>query len=202
VWQNLGTIQLNRQNYKAAVESFEKAVKEGELTYRLANNLGAACMGAEDMDKAEEWLLRALDLRSEYPESYKNLAILYRKKKDVDSCIHYFECYLDLRPSDVDMTQAYALYLTSNAQWAKASALLRRLNEELPEVAPLQFLRAQVEIQLGNYADAIKALQRGIQLVDASYALGWMSKNEFDVIRDTREFQDLLIRVEMPGMTE
>jgi tetratricopeptide (TPR) repeat protein len=197
IWQNLGTIQLNRQNYKEAVASFEKAVEEGELTYRLANNLGAACIGAEEYDRAEEWLLRALDLRSEYPESYKNLAILYRKKKDVDSCIHYFERYLDLRPSDLDITQAYALYLTSNAKWRKAAQLLRRLNEQLPEVAPLFFLRAQVEIQLNNTAEAVKALKRGIQLVDSSYALGWMSKNDFDVIRDTQEFQALLDRVEL-----
>ncbi|AKJ64254.1 tetratricopeptide repeat protein [Kiritimatiella glycovorans] len=199
--QPLGNIYLQQRDYDRAVTAFERAAESGQLTYRLANNIGAACMGAGQYEKAEFYLKKALDLRKDYAESYKNLALLYRRMKQPEESITYFERYLQLNPGDLDTTQVYALYLTSEGRWKKAAAILRGLNEKLPEVAPLYFLRAQVEIQLGNHNVAVDALKRGIQLVDSSYALGWMSKDDFDVIRDSTEFQKLLSQMDMNDLS-
>jgi tetratricopeptide (TPR) repeat protein len=83
------------------------------------------------------------------------------------------------------------MYMTANGQWGKAAELLRALNKELPNVAPLFFLRAQVETQLGNSDEAIIALQRGIKLVDSSAALGWLSKEDFNELRTSEAFKTL-----------
>lgn len=198
VYYPLANLALMDEKFTEAIELFEKAAEESEeMSYRLASNLGAACIGAEDYEKAEGYLLEAIDLQANAPEAYKNMAVLYRKTGDVENAASYFEKYLDLVPDDMDMMQSYAMYMTANGQWDKAGELLRQLNTAFPDVAPLFFLRAQVEIQLGNNSDAIKALKRGIKLVDSSYALAWLSKTDFDVLRTSKEFQDLSTEVEI-----
>lgn len=188
----LGNLALTEEKWTDAIAAYEKAAKEEEqMTYRLASNLGAACIGAEQYGKAERYLIEASNLKANAPEAYKNLAILYRKTGDLDNASTFFEKYIELVPNDMDTMQSYAMYMTANRKWNKAAELLRKLNIEFPDVAPLFFLRAQAEVQLGNSAATIKSLKRGIQLVDSSYALAWLSKNDFDTIRDSKDFQDL-----------
>jgi tetratricopeptide (TPR) repeat protein len=193
----LGNLALMEENYDASVKFYELAMTEGDVTYQIAGNLGAACIGAEQYEKAEKYLLQAQKLQSNAPEAYKNLAILYRKKGDVQAASDHFEKYLNLSPNDLDVTQSYAMYMIANQRWQKASDLLTQLNRELPNVSNLFFLRAQVESQLGNSGAAMTALKRGIKLVDSSLALAWLSNDDFDLLRTSTEFQELATEVEI-----
>ncbi|MFC1467158.1 tetratricopeptide repeat protein [Verrucomicrobiota bacterium] len=194
----LGNLALLEENYEEAIKSFEKAAaQEEEMTYRLALNLGAACIGAEDYENGENYLLEAIELQPNKPQAQKNLAMLYRKSGKKEEASLHFEKYLNLVPDDMAMMQSYAMHMTANGKWKKAAELLRKLNKEFPDVAPLFFLRAQAEAQLGNKADAIKALKRATQLVDSSYALAWLAKDDFDALRTTKEFLDLSTRTEI-----
>lgn len=204
IHSQLGNIYLAQQNYKEAIKELEKSLSEQDTPdWRTLVNLGAACMQTEAFEKAEQYLQQALTEHPELPEVQKNLALLYKEMKRPEESIRYFERYLALRPNDIATTQLYTVYLTANAKWDKAAGLLRKLNESAPDVAPLFFLRAQVELQLGNQEAAISALQRGIRLVDSSYAIGWMSKSDFDEIRNTTAFQQLIDQVDLqiqPGV--
>jgi tetratricopeptide (TPR) repeat protein len=193
----LGNLALMEEKYDEAIKYYEIATTEEELTYQLAGNLGAACIGAEQYEKAEKYLLQAQKIQANAPEAYKNLAILYRKKGDVQAASDHFEKYLDLTPKDLDVTQSYAMYMIANQRWQKAGELLITLNRELPNVSNLFFLRAQVESQLGNSAAAMTALKRGIKLVDSSLALAWLSNDDFDLLRTSDEFQQLATEVEI-----
>lgn len=203
IYYPLGNLALTEEKFEEAIELFEKAAEEQEeMTYNLASNLGAACIGAEKYDKAKDYLSEAIDLQADAAEAYKNMAVLYRKTGEVDAAADYFQKYLDLVPTDMDVIQSYAMYMTAHGRWDKAGELLRKLNTEFPDVAPLFFMRAQVEIQLGNKTDAIKALKRGIKLVDSNYALAWLSKDDFDILRTSQEFKNLSTKVEIDAEEE
>jgi len=196
IYRAIGMLFLEQDDYTKAAEHLEKALEEEEL-FDVVNNLGTAYIGLEEYDKAEENLLRALTLQPENPGCHRNLAVLYRKMKRDDQAVYHFEKYLDLRPGDLDIMQTYALYLTKLGRWKEAADFLTALTREVTDVAPIYFLLAQVQVQNGQEDKAVAALQRGIQLLDPELALAWMSREEFNAVRDSSEFKTLVDELEI-----
>ncbi len=192
----LGMLYLQREEFALAVQHLEKALKEEEV-FDVASNLGAAYIGAKEYEKAEKSLKRAIELQPESPACYKNLATLYRKMKRDNDAIFNFEKYIDLQPNDLDTMQTYALYLTKLGRWKEAANFLTKLTQDVTDVAPIYFLLAQVQIQNGQQDKAIAALKRGIQLIDPKLALAWMSRDEFNTVRNANEFKSLTDQLEI-----
>jgi Tfp pilus assembly protein PilF len=197
---SMGTLYLQNSEYKAAAEHLEKALQEEE-SFDVLNNLGAAYIGLEQYNSAEPSLKRALEMRPENPGCYKNLAVLYRKMKQDNQAIYYFEKYIDMQAADLDTLQEYGLYLAKLGRWKEAADFLTRLSQEVTNVAPVYFLLAQVQIQNGQQEKAIAALKRGIQLVDPQLALAWMSRDEFDAVRTSGEFKTLVNQLEIESVS-
>lgn len=192
----VGMLYLEREDFAKAAEHLEKALEEEEL-FDAVINLGTAYIGTEQYDRAEKHLLRALELQPENPATHRNLAILYRKKDDPDKAVYYFEKYLDLRPNDLETMQTYALYLTKLGRWKEAAEFLTELTQEVTDIAPIYFLLAQVQVQNGEEAKALEALQRGVQLMDPDMALAWMSRDEFNDVRDSGDFKKMVDELEI-----
>jgi tetratricopeptide (TPR) repeat protein len=192
----IGMLYIQKEDYAKAAENLELALKEEE-SFDVVNNLGTAYIGTEDYESAEKYLTRALELLPESPICQKNLAVLYRKMDLPDKAVFHFEKYLDLSPDDTETMQTYALYLTKLGRWADAADFLEKLTENVTDVAPIYFLLAQVQVQNGQQDKAVEALQRGIQLVDPSLALAWMSRDEFRTVRGTKDFQALVDQLEI-----
>ena len=93
--------------------------------------------------------------------------------------------------------QSYALYLTKLGRWKESADFLTKLTKEVTDVAPIYFLLAQVQLQNGQQDKAIEALKRGVQLIDPELALAWMSREEFNTVRGTGEFKNLVDRLEI-----
>lgn len=200
IHRSVGMLYIQREEFENAARFLEKALEEEEL-FDVVNNLGTAYIGAAEYDKAEKNLLRALELRPESPACHKNLAVLYREMEREDSAIFHFEKYIDLRPADLDTLQTYALYLTRIARWQEAATFLSKLTQEVTDVAPLYFLLAQVHSQNGQQDEALAALQRGIQLVDPTLALAWMSRKEFNEMRESSGFRKLVDELEIASVS-
>ncbi len=198
--RSLGMLYIEREEYKKAAEHLEIALQEEEL-FDVVNNLGTAYIGTLEYEKAEKHLLRALEIQPESPISHKNLALLYRKMEREESAIFHFEKYIDLRPGDLDTLQTYALYLTRIARWKEAATFLTDLTQEVTDVAPLYFLLAQVQVQNNQEELAMAALQRGIQLIDPNLAMAWMSRKEFNDVRESREFKSLVDELEIASVS-
>ncbi len=200
IHRSLGMLYIEREEYKKAVEHLEIALQEEEL-FDVLNNLGTACIGTQEYEKGEKHLRRALEINPENSICYKNLALLYRKMERADDAIFHFEKYIDLQPGDLDTLQTYALYLTKLARWEQAAEFLTELTREVTDVAPLYFLLAQVQVQNNQEELAMAALQRGIQLVDPSLAVAWMSRKEFNDVRESHEFKSLVDELEISSVS-
>jgi len=198
--RSLGMLYVEREDFTNAAKHLEKALEEEE-TFDVVNNLGTAYIGTQEYERAEKNLLRALALEPEKPISHKNLAVLYRKMGREESAIFHFEKYIDLRPGDLDTLQTYALYLTKLARWKQAAEFLTTLTQEVTDVAPLYFLLAQVQVQNNQQDKAMAALQRGVQLVDPTLAMAWMSRKEFNDVRDSGEFKSLVDELEIASVS-
>ena len=192
VHRRIGMMHLKLEDYPKAAEALEKVPMEEELTFGLANNLGVTYLAMNEYEKAEKNLLIASRLNPSYPLAYFNLATLYMRTEEPEKATQFFQKYLDLKPEDVSATQTYALLLLQLKRWEAAIKVLEQVRLAAPEVAPIHFRLAEAYTQNKNSGGAIDALRRGATLVDPRNALVWMSRPEFDPIRNEPGFQDLL----------
>ena len=192
-----GQISFIEENYKEAVDFLEKALVETENPDEsIYSNLGAPNIQINEYEKAEEYLNRAIEISPLTPDAYKNIAELYRKTGGRLGVAESYEKYLELVPDDMNVMQSYAIHMDYLRKFAKASQLLKLLNEKFPNVASFFFLRAQAETELKNHGEAIVALQRAVQLVDSSYALSWLSKSEFEPLHNNPHFKEIVDLIE------
>lgn len=192
----VGLLYLQKKDYDNAVRHLEQALAEEE-GFDVIVNLGTAYMEKEQYDAAERQLKRALELQPENPFCHRNLAVLYREMERADEAVFHFEKYLDMQPGDLDTLQTYALYLTKIGRWQEAASFLTALTQQVTDVAPIYFLLAQVQVRNGDERAALNALKRGVQLLDPQMALAWMSREEFDSVRNSAEFKQLMDRLEI-----
>jgi len=192
VERQIGLIHLRQKDYTAAAAMFEKCAAEEEMTFGLANNLGVAYLAIENHKKAEQMFLEAVRLNPKYPLAYFNLATLYIRTGDLVKAGEYFDRYLGIRPDDLTAAQTYAKVLIDLKQWDKAATLLGQISRLVPDVAPVQFRLAEALSHTSDRAASIKALRHATGLVDPRKALGWMSRPEFNLLRNDPDFQQLL----------
>lgn len=191
----LGMLYFKLEKFDKALTLLENA-PEADLTPDVLNNLGAACLNAKAFDRAETYLQQALDANPAYAEPQKNMAMLYKEQKRDDEAVAAYEKYIDLRPGDIDTQHSFALYLTKIGKWDEAAALLENLTQEITDVPVLFFLLARAETQVGNSQKAMAALRRGFQLTEPNAALAWMDDKEFDKLRESDEFQQMIQSLE------
>ncbi len=187
----LGLVYFKMNELDKALDLLQDA-PESDLTYDILNNLGLACIQAKAYDRAEEYLKRSLDLKPAYPEALKNLAQLYKKLDRAAEATKAYEGYLDQRPLDSATRYDFALFLTKVSEWELAAEQLRMLAAEETDDHVIYSLLARAESKLGNTDASIKALRRAFQLADPSLAIAWMDDEEFDQLRNTPEFQELM----------
>jgi len=196
VRRQMGLLCLRQKQYPKAAEMFEKVATEEEMTFGLANNLGVSYLAAEDYPKAEQNFLEAVKLNPAYALAYFNLATLYLRKNDATTAATYFEKYLNLKPDDVTAAQTYAMILVELKQWDKAVVSLEQIGRIAPDVAPIHFRLAEALAHTQKHDAAMLALRRGAGLVDAKRALAWLSRPEFDLLRNDPAFRQLLSELE------
>jgi len=187
----LGMACFKINDFEQALQLLEK-VPEKDLTYDMLNNMGTACSRAEAYDKAEHYFKLAIEKKPDYTKAIRNLAVLYQKMDKPEKAIANYEKYLDLRPGDTDTQYNFAIYLTQLGRWKEAATRLEALTKDITDVSALYFLLAQVQTHNGEPEKAIAALKRGIQLMDPNSALAWMNKQEFEALRKSDEFQQMV----------
>jgi Flp pilus assembly protein TadD len=190
--RQLGLAYLRKKDYQNAAPEFEKASAEETMTYGLANNLGVSYLALEDYKKAETSFLMATQLNPQYALAYFNLATLYLRTGDPAKAADFFEKYLSYKPEDVAAAQTYAMVLVQLKRWDQAASMLQQIANFAPDVAPIHFRLAEALSHTTHRDLAIESLKRAVGLVDPRQALAWMSRPEYDLLRNEPGFRDLL----------
>lgn len=77
---NLGWIYAELFNYEKSLSYFEKAFELASNDTEIINNYGYALYLSNQLDKAENFVLRAQELNPENPFVYRNLGLIYMKR--------------------------------------------------------------------------------------------------------------------------
>lgn len=92
--QLLGLIEYRQKNYEKALEFFQQALEIDSTNNETHNNIAICYSALHNYDKAIEHLNAT---KKADHVTYGNLASQYRKKRDFDSAIEYFETALGMQ---------------------------------------------------------------------------------------------------------
>lgn len=103
-----------------------------------------------------------------------------------------FREFLKRNPEDFDAVHMLAIALIRLEKWSEAVALLRESVRRWPDVPPVRFRLAQALAADGQGDAAIEALREGVAMIDPARALVWLSRPDFDLLRQREDFQQLI----------
>lgn len=192
IYSTIGMIYMEREEFAKAAEALEHATRTEPMTFGLANNLAVAYLQLQRLDEAEEALRESIALRPDYAAAYFNLATLYVREHQPQKAAPLFATYLQLEPNQLNAAMAYAATLIELQDWETAAQVLRHAEHLAPDSPPVLFRLAQSLGKINRGDEAIPYLLRAVRLVDSRHALGWMSRSEFDPLRDNPAFQQLV----------
>ena len=155
----LVTSYLERKKYdesiKAAlkaIELYERHDKTSPLLFFTYYNLSTAYHFKNDLENAEKYSIKAIELCPEYPDPYDILSIIYFLRKDYSKFLHYTQKFLELlREIDKDPSIALTFpYHTLNNAWLAHSRMAINNYEQGRDKEGLQSLKDAI-----NYADNV-----------------------------------------------
>ena len=189
----LGIIESNQQQYKAAVDSFEHALRLKPGLPRTLNNLGNAYAAQRQWNLAEQQFRAALATDVANPDANYNLGVLLMMKGSASSAIPHFQrvhtpqsqlnlvrAYLQvhrtsdaLRTADtlaeankevVQIQFSLGVLLASEHQFKSAQRVLEQASSLEPDNFEILYNLAQVLLRTGENAKAELTVDRALKL--------------------------------------
>lgn len=99
----LGLISLKNQNYKEAIDYFQRTIEAGGGSDKVYNNLGLAYKKISRFQDAESAFIKAIEMNPDRLEALTNLGHLYYERKLYEKAIRYFKKALDLDKELIDV---------------------------------------------------------------------------------------------------
>jgi tetratricopeptide (TPR) repeat protein len=165
----LGEIYLETKDLDKAIAAFEEAISIDPQHSSLAhNNLGAALLEKKMLERVEQEILKALEIRPRIPDAHHNLGLLAEAKGDIGRAIEEFkkEIYADKSFARAYLFLAKA-YLDLDENFAEAIQLAKKGLELDPEAesAPLgHYVLADIYYRLGRSAEYAAELEKDRRL--------------------------------------
>ncbi len=186
----IGLCHLRLKNYEKAGEVFARLSARQPKSAPLLNNLGVAHLGQERRDEAAVDFRKAIALNPEYVPAYRNLGLLQYRAGAMDAAVKSLKKVVQSDPKNSEAALMYAVALLKIGRWAESAAILEDATRTSPS-APVYFRLAEARARMGTPDVAMKALQRGLDLVDGQRALVWLNRSEFDPLRSRPDFKKL-----------
>jgi len=191
----IGLLHLQNQRFESAITHLGRAAAENPLDHSLINNLGVAHMALKKYADAERYFIESTRLSPKYPMGWYNLGSLYFEQEDHARAAAVLPTYLLLEGHNTEAAQMYARSLIALNRWREAAEVLGALATQQPGVAPVQFRLAQCLAMSGDTQGGLQALRRGTALLDRTQALAWLSRNDFNALREEPGFQELVSKL-------
>jgi arylsulfatase A-like enzyme/tetratricopeptide (TPR) repeat protein len=163
---NLGEIYLENKDLDQAIASFEQAISVDPEHSSLAhNNLGAAFLEKKLPERAEQELLKALELRPRIPDAHYNLGLLYEEKGDIGRAIEEYKKEIELHPAAHPAHFNLALLYGKTGRLREGVQELQRAIDAEKGFARAYLFLAKAHLDLNeNFTEAIRLAKKGLEL--------------------------------------
>lgn len=161
-----GSVNLNTGHKKKALEDYEKAVQAGSTDYELYEGIYENLLNSGYEEEAGDYLEKALDLKPKEAEDYAKQGHIYYLLGDYKQA----KTSLDKAIDKNDKTALLYLAEVYNAEEKveEAQALLENYVKDNAKDSGALNTLGMMQMNNGNYEDALKYFQLGLKVKDAS----------------------------------
>jgi len=163
---NLGEIYLDTKDLDKAMAHFEEAISIDPDHSSLAhNNLGAVFLEKKMLERAEQEILKALEMRERIPDAHYNLGLLYEERGDLRRAMEEYRKEIEIHPG------AHPAHFNLALLYGKTGQLQEQV-DELKEAIKAEkgFARAYLFLAKAyldmneNFEEAIGLAKKGLEL--------------------------------------
>jgi len=195
VWADLGQAFLRQKDYARAQIALERSVEQDPSNVMVLNDLGVAYLYQGEINKAESLFLASTEINETFSDSYFNLALCHRTRKQNDEARKYFEIYLRMKPEDANTLKELAYLDAVDGKYEQSIAKLKRAILSSPEWAALFFDAAAANALLGRLEETFEYLEGALSLTSPHIVYRIYQGGAFKEMRQTemgREFEENL----------
>ncbi len=193
VLHHLGTLFLQQQKYKAAVDIYEKALENNSTQPFSLNNYALALHEIKRYNDAITYFDKAIAIYPVFPEAYFNRGNSFLMVKEYSKAILSYNKALEYRP---DYTDAYsnqgAAYL-GNEQFEHALLCYDKAIRLKPDFYGAYLNRGVIHRDLKQYEDALHNFKKAI-LLKPKYAEAYV--NIALVFKESGRYDDAIINLD------
>lgn len=185
----LGNAYINQQQWQAAAQQFDLALRHGPADAGLLNNFGLALKELGDTDGAIELYRRALQLDPKDSHIHNNLAIALNRRHDYAAAIEAYQRSTELDPQNAAVWTNLATLLEQTNHLQETENALNHALRIDPRSAKLALIAAKclrrqghAETAIAHLHDALKQPRVSVELQrDLEYELG----RNYDLLGDS-----------------
>lgn len=160
--------------YEMAIKEFEKAVALDSNNYKAYNNAGKILQESGQLDKAEEYYRRALDVAPDYSPAVMNLGTVLFAKNQVDEAIARYHKAILLNGKNSSAYYHLGEALIAKGDYSKAINYLNTSLYLFSNSAPVHNMLGKAYELQGNEAAAISEYKKST-LIKPEYPQPYLS---------------------------
>ena len=172
--RSIGVLNIFHQRFKIALNSFSKAIEYSPTKEDLFNSItdrGAALLYLKEYDKAIKDYERALEIAPNTASVYSNLAIIYKRKSDLEKAREYCDKGLKIEPDNENLLNNLGLINIDEKKYLEADQLFSKILSRNPANPVALSNRGFAKTKLGDFPNALEDLNKSIKLYpENSYA--------------------------------
>ncbi len=161
---NLGLVYVSLKDFKAAEQSYRKALSLRDDYPSAWYNLGLLFMRQDKSDEALNAFDRAVSLRENYVQAWYNLGVIYGRKGQNEKSIFAYKTALKIRPEYTKAQLNLAVRLVRTGQPLEAIAHYRKALELDATYSSAWYNMALAHMELKQYEEAEQAVRRMLAL--------------------------------------
>ncbi|WP_161939929.1 tetratricopeptide repeat protein [Dissulfuribacter thermophilus] len=157
----LGNIYMEIKQYDKAIDVLERSLKEEtQNSFMIHYYLGRLYFDSNKLVDAERHFKKAVQLNPNMVDAYYGLALIYKKRGDVEDAIGAFDTYLHRRPQDLKARDDYIRFLIDAGRNEKALKEIDEFYNQDSSDPRVGFRTIGYYLDLGQYQKALEVLDR------------------------------------------
>jgi len=190
-WNNLGFLLVDQKHPKEAEEAYKKSLEIDPNDSETWNNFGNLLVEQKRLNDAENAYLKALEIEPNNADVWHNFGMLSKDQKRPKEAEKSFKKTLKINPKDILASNNLGILLGDQGRYLEAGKIYREILNFTKNHALTYYNYACLYGLQSKVSESIKYLKLEIE-EDLKYKKMARTDKDFDLIRDTPEFRELL----------
>lgn len=109
VFAGIGDIHLRRENFKLAVENFQRSIDIQPGDPALPYNVAEIMFAREKVDEAEKYYQLAIEIKPTWPKPYLKLAYVAMNRGQMDKAVEHLKKFVEIGTAEPNFEEGKAL---------------------------------------------------------------------------------------------